>query len=152
MEASKLTPMKVEDGWVVADESGKGISDVVRTKKLATKLVRTLSDTDETASDSKVAAQAVDRKPAKKKAARLSDKVRDRILELRREGLGVTTIARRLEDDGVKTPTGKKKWHGPAIRNILVRELGDGWAASKAAVASTRQEKLEDEEVSEPTE
>jgi hypothetical protein len=38
------------------------------------------------------------------------------MLELRKEGLGVVKIARQLGAEGIKTATGKSKWHGPAIR------------------------------------
>lgn len=72
--------------------------------------------------------------------ARLDRKTIDLIVKLRDDGLGVVKIARELEKRGIKTATGKDAWHGPNIRQVLARELGDeAWAASVASVKAVKQ-------------
>ena len=104
---------------------------------------------DEHAADPKEAAAAVDAKAkatdavkdarGKQASTPRTDRTTiDRMLALRVEGLGVTAIAKRLEEEGIKTATGKTKWHGPAIRQILAREMGDEWEKSIAARKSSK--------------
>lgn len=88
----------------------------------------------EHSADVQEAANAVDAKPeTTKPKQRLPQATLDVILELRGQGMGVTTIACELENRNIKTATGKDKWHGPAIRGILVRSMTEEqWEASKA--------------------
>ncbi|MBA3735140.1 MAG: recombinase family protein [Actinobacteria bacterium] len=88
----------------------------------------------EHSADIQEAANAVDAKPKSEPKQRLSQETLDVILELRAQGMGVTTIARELENRNIKTATGKPAWHGPAIRGILVRSMTEEqWEASKDA-------------------
>lgn len=50
---------------------------------------------------------------------------RDRIAALRAEGLGWRAIARKLNADGVPTPSGRGRWHEHSAKTCLHREA---WA------------------------
>jgi DNA invertase Pin-like site-specific DNA recombinase len=52
----------------------------------------------------------------------LSDKVRREILRLGRKGLSYSAIARELNEKGVPTAQGGKRWYPATIRKIIVAE------------------------------
>lgn len=44
-----------------------------------------------------------------------AEQARPRILAMRAQGLGPTAIARRLNVDGVSTPTGRGRWYSETV-------------------------------------
>jgi hypothetical protein len=60
--------------------------------------------------------------PTKKPAARTDDKVIARAVELRKQGLGLVAITRKLTDEGHKSATGKEL-RPQTVRQWLLREL-----------------------------
>jgi hypothetical protein len=62
----------------------------------------------------------------------------DRILVMRGERLGLPTIAKKLNEEGIKTKTGKE-WRPRTVRQILVRNnaMGDPVVARKPKDDST---------------
>ncbi len=49
-----------------------------------------------------------------------------RIQRLRSEGMSLRKIAKILEDDGLKTKSGKCKWNPTVISNLASRSVGRG--------------------------
>jgi predicted flap endonuclease-1-like 5' DNA nuclease len=45
----------------------------------------------------------------------------DRILDLRKQGLGYPSICKALNEEGVKTFKGGETWHPPVVRGICMR-------------------------------
>jgi predicted flap endonuclease-1-like 5' DNA nuclease len=45
----------------------------------------------------------------------------DRILDLRKQGLGYPSICKALNEEGVKTFKGGATWHPPVVRGICMR-------------------------------
>jgi predicted flap endonuclease-1-like 5' DNA nuclease len=60
-----------------------------------------------------------------------------RIVQLRKQGMGLPTIAKTLNEEGVPTFGRGSQWYSAVVRGILVRELGgadsEAWTASKAS-------------------
>jgi hypothetical protein len=52
------------------------------------------------------------------------DEVRARIVQLIDEGLGLGTVARKLNDDRVEKPGKAKEWTPQSIRSVYVRATG----------------------------
>jgi len=77
--------------------------------------------------DVKNAAAAVDAKyeqPKERKARQVgpaTQKVIDRILDMRRAGMGLPTIAKTLNDEKVPTFGSGKTWYPPVVRGICLR-------------------------------
>ena len=85
---------------------------------------------DEHAADPKEAAAAVDAKADKKRAdasmaiskARTDENTVKRAVELRKQGLGLPSIARKLTEEGHKSAQGKEL-RPQTVRQWLLREL-----------------------------
>jgi hypothetical protein len=56
---------------------------------------------------------------------RVGPPTRARIAELRAQGLGFRAIARKLNDDGVPTPSGRGQWYQHSVKTHL---HADAWA------------------------
>lgn len=52
----------------------------------------------------------------------LSPQARRRVLSLRRRGLSADSIAKRLNEGGVSTPSGQGRWHETTVQRVLNRE------------------------------
>jgi hypothetical protein len=59
--------------------------------------------------------------PRKREVSEAQQAVIDRILTLRREGKGLPTIAKTLNDENVPTFGKGDKWHPPVVRAICLR-------------------------------
>lgn len=62
--------------------------------------------------------------PKERKAKQVgpaTQKVIDRILDMRRQGMGFPSIAKTLNDEKVKTFGSGKTWHPPVVRGICLR-------------------------------
>lgn len=60
-----------------------------------------------------------ERKP--KQVGPATQKVIDRILDMRRQGMGFPSIAKTLNDEKVATFGSGKTWHPPVVRGICLR-------------------------------
>jgi DNA invertase Pin-like site-specific DNA recombinase len=52
----------------------------------------------------------------------LSPQTRRKVLSLRRRGLSADSVAKRLNSEGVPTPSGQGRWHETTVQRILNRE------------------------------
>lgn len=67
---------------------------------------------------------AVAEEPKERKAKQVgpaTQKVIDRILDMRRQGMGYPSIAKTLNDEKVKTFGSGTTWHPPVVRGICLR-------------------------------
>lgn len=64
-------------------------------------------------------AEPKERKP--RQVGPATQKVIDRILDMRRQGMGFPSIAKTLNDEKVKTFGSGKTWHPPVVRGICLR-------------------------------
>jgi hypothetical protein len=122
---------KVEDGWVVLVD-GEPVGDAVKTKKLATELIKQMRQPDEPKAKGKGVPQARTPQETIKEA-----------VKLRKKGLGLPTIARQLNERGFKSATGKEL-RPQTIRQLLQNALGkEAWDVSVARREEARQTKAE---------
>lgn len=71
-----------------------------------------------------VVEQPIEETPKERKPRQVgpaTQKVIDRILDMRRQGMGFPSIAKTLNDEGVKTFGSGKTWHPPVVRGICLR-------------------------------
>jgi hypothetical protein len=81
------------------------------------------ADEPEFSVDPKEAAKAIDAKNKEKApAARTDQKVIDRAVALRKEGLGLVKITRQLTEEGFRSATGKEL-RPQTVRQLLLRAL-----------------------------
>ena len=85
---------------------------------------------EEQVEETPVAEQPVEETPAEadapkerkaKQVGPATQKVIDRILDMRRQGMGYPSIAKTLNDEKVKTFGSGKTWHPPVVRGICLR-------------------------------
>jgi len=63
----------------------------------------------------------VPNQPKKRDVGPATQKVIDRILELRKSGLGYPSICKTLNEDKVPTFKGGETWYPPVVRGICIR-------------------------------
>jgi hypothetical protein len=71
-------------------------------------------------------------KTRKKKLARTDEKLIDRAVELRKEGLGLVKLTRQLTEEGFKSATGKEL-RPQTVRQLLLRQDALGEPVAKRA-------------------
>jgi|SRR5581483_3565050 len=74
----------------------------------------------------------VPKQPKHREVGPATQKVIDRILELRRGGMGYPTICKTLNDEKVPTFKGGETWYPPVVRGICMRNGVERGAKAEA--------------------